>query len=365
MLINDMTYPERPGIGRQTGLNDASSILCEHHPLIAACPEPPAMHPPVLVRGTGSIGMRHLRILRDHLGRAAAAWPVRPTRAEALRAEGWTVADGWTGAAIVATDTGRHLADIAAALEAGAHVLAEKPLTPDARGLASLAALAQHVDRRIYVAAPLRFALGLQQARQTISRLGPLHGVRIECQSYLPDWRPRLDHRESYAARPDEGGVLRDLIHEIDYAVWLFGRPERVFARFQGGSRLDIASEAGADLLWQSPDDVTVSLRLDYLTRTPRRRLSVYGTAGELHWDAIAQTVTLYLAGAPPVVTAFPQERDAMMAEQTAAFLQAVSGGDPGVLSTFAEGAFAVSLCDAARRSARSSREEPIIPWQQ
>ncbi len=37
-------------------------------------------------------------------------------------------------------------------------------------------------------------------------------------QSWLPDWRPDRDYRESYSARLDEGGVLRDLVHEIDYA---------------------------------------------------------------------------------------------------------------------------------------------------
>ena len=50
--------------------------------------------------------------------------------------------------------------------------------------------------------------------------------AHVSCQSWLPDWRPGRDYRESYSARADEGGALRDLVPELDYATALLGRPE-------------------------------------------------------------------------------------------------------------------------------------------
>ncbi|MBC7542945.1 MAG: hypothetical protein H7338_09465, partial [Candidatus Sericytochromatia bacterium] len=168
----------------------------------------------------------------------------------------------------------------------------------------------------------------------------------------------------TYAARADEGGVLRDLIHEIDYTTWLFGRPAAVCCTLQDGLRLQIASEAGADLLWQAPGDVSVSLRLDYLSRIPRRQLRAHGAWGDLTWDAIAQTVTLECPGQAPIQEACAQTREAMMTDQFASFLTAITGQPAPELATLDDGAFAISLCDAARRSATIGHEETILPWQ-
>jgi predicted dehydrogenase len=52
-----------------------------------------------------------------------------------------------------------------------------------------------------------------------------------------------------------------------------------------------------------------------------------------------------------------------MFAGQASAFLRAVSGAGPGDLATFDEGAFAVALCDAARKSSAARREEQIPDW--
>ena len=47
---------------------------------------------------------------------------------------------------------------------------------------------------------------------------------------YLPDWRTNADYSKSYSASFEMGGgVLFDLIHEIDLAVNLMGQPEEKF----------------------------------------------------------------------------------------------------------------------------------------
>lgn len=326
-------------------------------------------HPIIAVLGTGSIGQRHLAVLRDELGMQPVAVPLRESRLEELRAQGYAAASTIAQAVapgnlcIISTDTGRHLQDALAALNSGCHLLVEKPILPTALGLNELEQTAQRCDRRIFVGCVLRFDAGLRQFRDSLPLIGPVHSVRIECQSFLPDWRPGRDYRLSYSARRSEGGVLRDLIHEIDYAVWLYGRPDRVFCQFDNTGQLGIEAEESADLFWISSKQVAVSMRLDYLTRFPRRRMRAFATQGELEWDAQSMCVTLDLVGQPIQKWNCPVERNQMFREQTSAFLRAVQGGDSGSLATFEEGAFAIALCDAARKSAQSEKSERIKDW--
>ncbi len=326
----------------------------------------------VTVLGTGSIGSRHLSVLRDLLGMEPIALPVRPGRAAELEKQGYRVASALSpaagpelGACIVATSTERHVADVQQALRSGYAVLAEKPLSHDLTGLGELKSLADARRLKVFVGCNLRFHQGLRKFREWLPKLGRVHSVRIECQSYLPEWRPQSDYRQSYSAREGVGGVLLDLIHEIDYAVWLFGRPEKVFAKLQNTGRLGIQSEEAADLWWQSPSGAAVSIRLDYITRRSTRRMRAVGENGTLEWDAVGGCVRWAPNQGQEQVLNISQERDVMYRDQAEAFLRAIRGGDPGVLTSLDEGADGVAVCDAARCSSRSGQEEAVRDWRQ
>ncbi|MBX3205829.1 MAG: Gfo/Idh/MocA family oxidoreductase [Labilithrix sp.] len=322
----------------------------------------------VLVHGTGSIGMRHLTVLRSRLGVETLALPVREHRGDAVELREHATVRSYEDAsllgvtaAIIATDTGRHLSDAAAALQAGCNVLVEKPVSSHVRGLAGLASLAAQKQRLVFVAQNMRFLRSLIVARNELPRLGAIHSVRIECQSYLPDWRADRDFRRSYSARLEDGGVLRDLVHEIDYACWLFGQPTKIFAATKRGL-LGIEAEEEADLLWLTRN-TTVSLRLDYVTRIPRRCFHAEGENGALSWDGLANTVTLQLNGRPKDVSTHPMDRDEMMEAQARRFLAAVEGESPDGLATLDAGAFAVAVLDAARRSAADGTWVTVTDW--
>jgi predicted dehydrogenase len=316
-----------------------------------------------VVIGTGSIGLRHLSALRDD-GQPVVALPKRPDRAPELNRLGFSVAtsleeaarDGATRA-IVATDTRCHEADTLASLKCGMDTLVEKPLTPtlaEARRIRDAARASRH---RVFVGCTLRFSESLRQFRSWLPRLGALHAVRIECQSYLPDWRPGRPYRESYSARPGEGGVLRDLIHEIDYAGWLFGWPTQVQATLRNPHRLGIEVEEIADLFWLTSNGASVSICLDYITHPPCRRMVARGEHGTLEWDGIAQRVA-FSSKAESCESISGQTRDEMVLAQDRAFLTL---GEPH-LATLEDAMRAVALCDAARAASESRREEKVAP---
>lgn len=323
--------------------------------------------PCVAVIGTGSIGTRHLAVLKRMQGLRIIAVPLRPSRAEEFRAGGYEAATSLEGAVglgathcIVATDTGRHLRDGLAAAALGLHLLVEKPLAKDAAEAAWLYREATAAGRKVFVACVMRFARSLWRFRELLSDIGRVHAVRVECQSYLPDWRPTRPFRESYSARPDEGGVLRDLIHEIDYAGWLYGWPETVQARVTNHGQLGIEAEEAAELLWEARDGAEVSLRVDYLSKPTRRRMTAFGQKGTLEWDGVQNAVTVWSDKASPVQAEFPQGKDELLEAQTRAFLDATAGLDANVLAPGLDGVRALAVCDAARRASEARREEKV-----
>jgi predicted dehydrogenase len=313
----------------------------------------------IIVRGTGSIGRRHLRVLSE-CGERAYAMPVRGTDQSMI--EGATVIGRYDQApdarcAVIATDTSRHLSDAREAIDAGLHVLIEKPLSSTADGVDALLDRARETGRRVFVGCNLRFAAGLRRFRDLLPRVGQVYSVRVECQSYLPSWRPTRDHRDSYSARADEGGVMRDLVHEIDYTQWLFGRATAVFADVRNSGELGIQSEESADLLIQTARGVSVSIRLDYLARRPRRSMTAVGSGGELTWDAIAQRVRYADNDAEPELISCEQNRDDTYRAQIQAFLRSVDGAIDDAIASGDDGLAAVRVIDAARESSVFRRE--------
>jgi predicted dehydrogenase len=315
----------------------------------------------VIVRGTGSIGRRHLRVLRQ-LGIPAWAFPVRE-RAEELVIEGAPVVQSFESRearfAVIATDTIRHLADAREAVGAGMHVLIEKPIAPNLDEVSEFLSFAKATGRRVYVGCNLRYSRGLRELFDRLSDVGTRYSARIECQSYLPSWRPTSDYRTSYSARAADGGVLRDLVHEIDYAMVLFGCPKHASASLHNSGELGIESEESADLFWRTVDGCAVSVRLDYLSRIARRSTTIVGSAGELRWDAIAQTVTWRSSDGSAEHIDVREERDAQYLGQMTDFVSLVDRGSAPI-ATGDEALSAMRILDAARRSALSQRAELV-----
>lgn len=324
---------------------------------------------PIAVLGTGSIGSRHMNVLRE-LGVGVIPVPLRETRRAELKKDGWNSSESLQAAAeigasavIIATDTGRHARDIEQALDLGLDVLVEKPMTPSAAEAHHLPLFAEQRERNLFVGCCLRFDPGLNYIRENLSPFGEIHSVRVECGSFLPEWRPERDHRLGYSARAAEGGVLRDLIHEVDYAIWLFGFPEWVFGTLSNFSRIGVNSEEMAEGVWRSGSGGTISLSLDYLTRHPRRRISVSGSRGSCDYCLIARHLTIRVVGEEIREITFPRQDNDLYFHQTAEFLEAISGHSASRLATAEDGLNALIVCDAWRKSSASgSREYTSLP---
>jgi len=321
----------------------------------------------ILVIGTGSIGTRHLKLLNAIPDLRPLALPSRAERLAELISAGFAVCETIPAAntlgvrqAIIATDTSRHRDDAQAAIEAGFDILVEKPLASNALIARSICIRAKEADKQIFVGCNMRFNEALNDFRAKIYLLGNIHTVRIECQSYLPDWRPSRPYNEAYSARKEEGGVLRDLIHEIDYAGWLFGWPKKIQANVKNLGRLGIESEEMADILWEIENGPTVSIHLDYLSQPARRMMRAYGENGTLEWDGVCGATTLLLTGNSPQRKDSLQTRNEMYLTQDLAFIQTLNGQLDPRLATGEEGIKALCVCDACRSASEAHCETEI-----
>ncbi|KAJ8116807.1 hypothetical protein OPT61_g1853 [Boeremia exigua] len=148
-----------------------------------------------------------------------------------------------TDAAIVCTPNHTHVAISKQLLQAGIHVLCEKPISVDADSGRELIQCAQKSDRILLIGHHRRFnryAIAVKHQLTTLGRLIAVNGLwtLYKPLSYFDaptDWR-RLD---------SAGPIFINLIHEIDLLHYWYGPITRVYAE-QTLSQRGFDAEEGA-----------------------------------------------------------------------------------------------------------------------
>ena len=293
----------------------------------------------VLVAGAGSIGRRHLGNLRKlGLNRLGACDPSTGRLeyvASEFQAECFSSLENGlerfqADAVLVCTPPVHHVAQATRALRAGAHVFIEKPLSDRMDGVEELREEAARRGAVVQVGYNLRFHPVIQKLKELVdaAAVGQILWAHVEAGSYLPDWRPWQDYRESYTARRElGGGILLDGSHEIDYVTWLFGAPREVACMAGRVSQLELNVEDCATVLLGFPGGTRADVHLDLIQRSCSRYCTLVGAEGKLHGDLISNSVQVERPGLEAETTKFAWEiNDAYVAE-LAHFLECARAG--------------------------------------
>ncbi|MCE4555774.1 oxidoreductase [Pelomonas cellulosilytica] len=167
------------------------------------------------------------------------------------------------------------------ALEAGRHVVIDKPFALDAQEAAGLVALAERQGRLLSVFHNRRWDSDFLALRRLLAD-GRV-GRPVELASHFDRFRPAV--RDRWRERDEPGaGLWMDLgPHLLDQTVQLFGPPaaltlDRVRAR--DGAPVDDGFTARLRWAGGPYDGLRVTLAASMLAAAPRPRFLLYGTAG-------------------------------------------------------------------------------------
>ncbi len=178
---------------------------------------------------------------------------------------------------VVNTPDRTHFDYVKMALEAGKHVVVEKPFTITAQEAEKLTALAKTTGKMLSVFQNRRWDNDFLTVRRILDQklLGRLVSYEVNYDRFRPEITPNTWKENA----TDSEGLLYGLgSHLIDQAMLLFGDPSWVFADLRvlrSGGEVDDSIE-----IHLGYDNLKVILRSSYLVASPGPHFALHGTAG-------------------------------------------------------------------------------------
>lgn len=324
----------------------------------------------IAVLGLGAMGWNHVRVAQelgvlgavadlspDARAKAAKAYPGIPVEADP--AQVWRHAE----AVVVATPTTSHVDLALAAIEAGKHVLVEKPLADtwhraarivDAAHDAGVTLAVGHIERHNPVVAYAKRSLQSGE----VGSLLTMTGRRVS----------------AYPGRIRDVGCILDIgIHEIDIARYLAGAEATTVHALSGSSRTD-GREDHAVIQLGFANGTSASIETNWLTPMRVRKNTLTCTQALLELDYMAQSARVsrsqFTDTSNPAKYAPELEYDSReitlrrqepLRNELTDFLEAAQRRR-APLVTGKDGLQALRIAEAALESARSGRSLHLDP---
>ena len=203
------------------------------------------------------------------------------------------LADNSVEAIVIATPTGSHFELARMSLEAGKHVLVEKPMTDSVETSLALCSLAKEVNRVLMVGHVFVYNPAALRVKEYLEdgSLGRLHYVSM-VRTNLGPIRVDVDAAWDLAA------------HDIALAnFWLGSQPETVSAT--GGAYINSGISDVVFATLRYPNDILVNLHVSWLNPRKARDITIVGERRMLTFDdlEVSEPLRLYdkrVGGAAP-----------------------------------------------------------------
>ncbi|MBA3482731.1 MAG: Gfo/Idh/MocA family oxidoreductase [Pirellulales bacterium] len=317
----------------------------------------------IAVVGLGSIGRRHARLLRD---RAGVKVELVEANADALsRAQqelGLLRAHDTfekmlktrPDAVWIATPPQAHVEQTVQAVEAGAHVFCEKPMsTTLAEGLRMRDAAHRH-GRIINIGFVNHFHPGLRRIRELIStdQLGMVLHVHSRMGAYVI-----LKNSISRYQSRLPGSLFLDCTHQADAYFWLTGQiPTEISTVARESGRLELSSNPNLAVVtceYESP--MISTIHLNFVQSPIRQEYEIVGDRGWVHWDCMSQTLRIGRTDAAEIATesVAVEDVDDLYRAEHQAFFNSIDGKRAPETSA-EDGLASMAMCDAMIQSYES-----------
>jgi predicted dehydrogenase len=322
----------------------------------------------VLVVGTGSIGLRHLRLFGELENTQVEVFDSRPEGlAEALRvkpnARVWSSYDqaleSKPNIVVIATPPSSHAPLTCLALQSGAHVFCEKPMADTLEASRLMRQAQQETGRFLNIGFVQRFMPDLLRVRELIQEgvIGTVCYARFSVATLSTLEFSRSRHQQDVF-----GAAALDYVYGFDTFWWILReQPLGVYARGIEVKNLPLTSNpnvVSAVLDYES--DRIAEIHIDYVALPERCSYTFQGDLGFLHLDCSNQTLQIGNRLTRKVSTeAWPYDTDEVMRAQRDHFLEAV-GGRQEVSSPALDALKSSAALDGLIRSL-SSRQREIV----
>lgn len=163
-------------------------------------------------------------------------------------------------------------------LQAGKHVLVEKPFTATSAEAKELFELARSLDKKIFIYHNRRWDSDCTSIQKIVEsgQLGQINEVHYRYDRYRKAIGPKIFKEEPHPA----SGLLYDLgPHLLDQAISLFGKPSS-FYKVLGKHRPDTKVDDYFMIHLAYPNDLNVFLTSSLLVADPQKAFVLHGSAG-------------------------------------------------------------------------------------
>ena len=251
----------------------------------------------ILFVGLGSIAKRHIKNIKEidnsiriDVLRHGKNTSLNNDIVEPVRKCYFTIDDiqDVYDAIFITNPTSKHYETLKALGDFSSNFFIEKPVFET--GDENLEELCLRKEGHYYVACPLRYSNVIEYLKQNVD-FNNVYSIRVISSSYLPDWRPGIDYKQTYSAHKElGGGVSIDLIHEWDYLFYLLGSPKSVKSIISKKSNLEIDSDDIAIYVAEY-DGLLAEVHLDYFGRKTIRKAEIFTKDDSIEVDLIKQSI--------------------------------------------------------------------------
>mgnify|MGYP001819217854 CR=1 FL=1 len=267
----------------------------------------------------------------------------------------------------ICTPTYLHHEMVLAAAASGKHIVCEKPLARMIEQGQEMIAACEKAGVQLIVAHVVRFFPEYSLARQQVKdgEIGDPAVLRLTRGSF----QPKLAEDNWFVDFAKSGGMMLDLmIHDLDYARWVAGEVETVFAKKISSEHTGAQGDHGLVILRHRSGAIShVEGSWAYPPPLFRTRFEIAGSNGLLQHDSSkTAAINLHLHDTgdediPDVPLPGSPLHEDPYATQIKTFYQSLINNDPAPVSG-ADGLAALQLALAAIESANSGRPVTIEP---
>ena len=253
------------------------------------------------------------------------------------------------------------------AAEAGKHIICEKPLARTTRQAREIVLACQEAGVQLLVAHVVRFfpEYALAHAAVAEGQVGTPGVIRLHRGSY----RPKKPAGNWFLDEVKSGGILMDLmIHDYDYARWVAGDVESVYARRVTQRHPEAPIDYGLVILSHRSGALShIAGAWAYPPPTFRTHLEIAGDRGLIQFDsdgtAPIQNLILKSGGtdAPDVALPSSPVSESPYTTQLKEFYRALADGVTARVSAI-DGLAAVQIAEAALESAYTGQPVELHP---